>query len=149
MNEILANLAQPSWWLSVLVAGFVVNLLAAYAKPPLDRILSRMSDGHRAASEAKRSRFKDRVIQLCADAEERAHLRARQLEARVDELAAIMWATSMYVISGWFPATGFVFSIVGLLATLGAIGRMSEADRLRTLLEAAHQRREPSTPSPS
>jgi hypothetical protein len=43
MDELSKNLASPSWWFSVVLAGIVVNVVAAYAKPALDRLLAGVS----------------------------------------------------------------------------------------------------------
>jgi hypothetical protein len=43
MNEFLQNIAAPSWWVSVVVVSFLINLASAYAKPLIDRTLAGLS----------------------------------------------------------------------------------------------------------
>ena len=41
MDRISEVLATPEWWLSVVIAGLLVNLVSAYMKPWTDAVLSR------------------------------------------------------------------------------------------------------------
>src|SRR5438093_1998742 len=43
MSRIMKDFASPSWWLSVVVVAFLVNLLSAYTKPRLDGTLAALS----------------------------------------------------------------------------------------------------------
>ena len=40
MKEIIRNLSSIFWWLSVIVAGIIINLIGIYIKPQLDKHLS-------------------------------------------------------------------------------------------------------------
>ena len=40
MSDVIENLKSPSWWVSVVIATFLVSLLSAYTKPRVDGILS-------------------------------------------------------------------------------------------------------------
>ena len=43
MQKILEDLMSPAWWFGVVIASFVVNLLASYAKPLTDKMVSNFS----------------------------------------------------------------------------------------------------------
>lgn len=43
MSGLSSDLLSPSWWFTVIVAGLLVNILAAYLKPRLDRVFARFS----------------------------------------------------------------------------------------------------------
>ena len=43
MKELLDSMSQPIWWLSTVIVAFIINLLAAYAKPILDNLYSKHS----------------------------------------------------------------------------------------------------------
>ncbi len=51
LKEILVN---PSWWFTVVIAGVLVNLIAAYLKTKLDTKLSSISDWWRDRSEKRK-----------------------------------------------------------------------------------------------
>ena len=51
MDEFLKTLGSLYWWLSVVLVGFMLNLLAAYAKDPTDRLASALSRSWRQRSE--------------------------------------------------------------------------------------------------
>jgi hypothetical protein len=53
LQNVIDDISKPSWWLSVIIAGFLVNLLSAYAKPVLDKSLARYSHSRRQRLEAK------------------------------------------------------------------------------------------------
>ncbi len=40
MNDILSELSKPSWWMTVVIAGLIINLASAYLKRPIDKGMS-------------------------------------------------------------------------------------------------------------
>lgn len=42
MNDIITELSKPVWWVSVVVAGIIINLISGYLKSSMDVWLSRM-----------------------------------------------------------------------------------------------------------
>ena len=140
MHQLLDDLAKPSWWVTVLLAGLLVNLLAAYVKPYLDNLLGRWSNRRREANATRQRVFEDQVAKVANDSEHAAHLRASRTEARVDEIAWLLWAT-LSVLWATHLGSSTVFSLLAALCTAGAIVRMNEAYRLGAILDAAHKRR--------
>lgn len=55
MDEIVKNISSGSWWIGVVIVGISLNLLSAYLKAPIDRLLSAVFERWRARSlESKR-----------------------------------------------------------------------------------------------
>ena len=42
MNDIITELSKPVWWVSVVVAGIIINLLSGYIKASMDIWLSKL-----------------------------------------------------------------------------------------------------------
>ena len=79
MNDILKALSTPLWWLSVIIAGFAVNIAAAYAKPLLDRFLSSISSRYKAWSTDRKERIGKVSFYLLDHPQEAADLRGQVL----------------------------------------------------------------------
>lgn len=43
MEKVIEELTNPIWWITVVVAGIIVNIIAAYGKTKLDRTISKTS----------------------------------------------------------------------------------------------------------
>ncbi len=54
MNEILISIKSLSWWFSVVIVAFLINLGSAYVKKALDLALARFSGRQRNKLEQKR-----------------------------------------------------------------------------------------------
>lgn len=79
MDELLNQMASPAWWVSVVVAGLLINLFSAYLKPLIDTLATRVW---------KRARDQGR-----AAAEQRRQL-SQAVEGRVDLIALVALATA-------------------------------------------------------
>ena len=64
MDELLKTLASPAWWVTAVVFGLVINLVSAYIKPPIDGLLSRISERWRQRTEEARSKDKREIEAL-------------------------------------------------------------------------------------
>lgn len=64
MDEILGYLTSPGWWFSVVAAGLVINLAAAYIKQPIDAALTGVSGRWRARTAAERERHERLILGL-------------------------------------------------------------------------------------
>lgn len=57
MEDLLKEVSTLRFWVAVVFAGMVINLVAAYMKPTLDKLISKISAGYRSritrASEAE------------------------------------------------------------------------------------------------
>ena len=79
MTDIVKVLSSPFWWLSVIFAGFAVNISAAYAKPFVDRFLSAISRRYRTWSVDRKERISKVSFYLLEHPQEAADLRGQVL----------------------------------------------------------------------
>lgn len=61
MEDFVKQIASPVWWLSTVVVAFMVNIVAAYAKPFFDRTVARWSKKRSQRIEEKMMR-EDAVV---------------------------------------------------------------------------------------
>jgi hypothetical protein len=61
MDAIAELMMSPAWWASTIVAGFLVNIAAAYAKPQIDSLAKRIMPGKKVGS-ANRNQAIDNYI---------------------------------------------------------------------------------------
>lgn len=71
MTEIFDNITSPSWWFSVVIAGILVSLAAAYIQKGLDRPLSKLSSVWRKWSDEVKANEAATLQRLKQDAQER------------------------------------------------------------------------------
>jgi hypothetical protein len=64
MDKIWNELANPAWWFSVVIAGLVINVLAAYAKSPIDSVLGRTTKRWATRTESLRIAREARIERL-------------------------------------------------------------------------------------
>jgi hypothetical protein len=67
MSELLKNLTDTSWWITVVVFGLLVNLASAYLKPILDSHYSRLSTTFRRRLDRRRDVRLSRLRALQTD----------------------------------------------------------------------------------
>ena len=96
MNEIVEAISSPVWWASVVVAGFLVNIIAAYAKPVVDRLLSAMSGRYRVWSEDRKQRIGKVSYYLLEHPQEASDLRGQVLHLTLKMLLVIVSGCSIY-----------------------------------------------------
>lgn len=99
MSGILDNLASLQWWFAVVVAGFLVNLLAAYAKPRLDSVGSRTFRWWANRSAASRAHRETRLAALADDPH-------RQLLQTMEAQRLRLEATEGIVLAAIFSVVG-------------------------------------------
>ena len=90
MDKLLEALTSPVWWVSVVIAGVVVNLVAAYLKPRLDGFLSATSSRWRTTSAAARERREQFLTQLQSDPAEFHYQQMRELRLRAQATFALL-----------------------------------------------------------
>ena len=62
MDELTKLLVTPAWWISTVIVAFVVNVLAAYAKPWFDRVWATWSESRRNKLE-EAEKVDDKIVQ--------------------------------------------------------------------------------------
>jgi hypothetical protein len=88
MDKIWNELANPTWWFSVVVAGLAINILAAYAKSPIDAVLSRSTKRWATRTESLRAAREERIERL-------SHSARLQVFAIVYEMRLRFYSLSM------------------------------------------------------
>lgn len=91
MGDILKSISQPSRWLSVVVAGLLINLLAAYLKPWLDKYIARYSTSRRELLEGRRVERAALTLKMAKD-------RSLVLEAKVDMINSALQGIALLLI---------------------------------------------------
>jgi hypothetical protein len=67
MEELLNELAKPIWWVSVVIAGIIINLFSAYVKPALDNIFSKFSKSIKSRNLKKEQEIEQYISKLKED----------------------------------------------------------------------------------
>lgn len=60
-DAFLREAATPSWWMGVVVVGFLINLGSAYAKPLLDKVVGKFWLSSKEAAERKEAFIAERA----------------------------------------------------------------------------------------
>lgn len=148
MNEILRNFRDPSWWLTVVICGVIINLASAYLKPYLDRFPETLS-----------TKLRRSVASYMAEIETVRGSTDRQILTqllKIEYLLKIIGAAGLAVLllgtASGIAASGFtsgsqVLSGAGILASIYASACIGRYRRLSDILHAAWQK--PPTASPS
>ncbi|TVL98846.1 MAG: hypothetical protein CV087_20185 [Candidatus Brocadia sp. WS118] len=98
MKKILEVLTSPVWWVSVVIAGILINLVSSYLKGIIDTHLSRFSAARREQGERKRAERKTAVEQLRKN--EHQEVMATLAEMR-HRLRAIFYLLGGVFFMGW------------------------------------------------
>jgi hypothetical protein len=106
MNEFLVNLTSVNWWLGVVAVSLIVNLISAYAKPPLDRLLSKWSD-QRKESVLHANKATEKYLQRLL-AEPRLHYITLAAESRARQQALISLILSVLLFASMGALTFFM-----------------------------------------
>lgn len=69
MEEIRSSFSSPAWWFSAVFLAILVNVLSAYLKSPIDKLLSKISATWRNRNEAARAKYLEKLNQVAASSE--------------------------------------------------------------------------------
>lgn len=154
MDELLKTITSISWWVGVVIVGFLLNLLSAYAKSPLDAFLGGISRSWQRRSERSRAKRKAQIEALRSSEHLQILYLAREQRRRLQEIAWLAMAclfTLMTISSkilARLPPDGgkqpvsplFVYFVggMGLLCLLFALAsRLSALKHMGLIEEAA------------
>ena len=141
MDELWRNVGSLSWWVGVVVVGLLVNVIAAYLKPTLDFILSRVSTRWALRSEKLTAERAARIALIRVNNTEKVLSALREIRHSI--LALIIFGQGLFfvlmgqtvlsrVMHSGTPVIIFgisvyktVFHIVGTMALLAMIFSMN------------------------
>lgn len=92
MNEIVTELAKPVWWLSVVIAGVLINLISAYLKLRLDRALGSASGWWKRRSIARQNAWAERIDRICRSDLERNLEITSEMRQRLQSIHMVLLA---------------------------------------------------------
>src|SRR5438128_2330558 len=106
MSEFMLDLASPSWWMSVVVAGILVNIVATYLTKLLDARLRRASSWwRRKRAVAEQDRLAT-VEALRKNPHEQSLLGAAEVRYRLRSLVFLVQAVGMALLLVLFITVG-------------------------------------------
>lgn len=83
MDKILSNLTSPAWWIGVVLVGTLVSLIAAYLKPVIDKVLSRLSTYWKERVEQKNKKREEEIMFLRDNPEQRIATHFQEMSCRI------------------------------------------------------------------
>lgn len=143
MDAFIVNLKDVSWWVSVVVVGLLISLLAAYMKSGVDTVLSRFSSVWKKRVEQKENKRLVQVSELAKDERARikcsANINWLMLRAISYKLFALLVMT---MLTAWPSGEyfGFVILFLGAMTILTlamAMAYNNQATSLKRMLDEA------------
>jgi len=119
VSEIFDELSRPTWWISVVVVGLIVNLASAYLKGPLDNSLASSSAWWRRRSEKRRAEWERFVAEIGSSTEARNEAFFSEIRSRQKSASFLLGATFLMVMATGGPLFIMpkLFSAVTFLAS--------------------------------
>lgn len=146
MNEIADNLSSPAWWVSAVFAGVAASLLAAYAKPLIDKVGSKLSIYLRNRNQAKKNVFDEHVLSLRAHPErqilEAIEVNYLRLRGIYYFLMGIVCMIALGFSAGVDSVPKWLLLLTGLMflfTTSSSVIDMRLAQELRTVIDASKE----------
>jgi hypothetical protein len=140
MSDLIADLESARWWMSVVVAGILVNIAATYLTKLLDSRLTKASTWWRSkGASAERERLTT-LEALRKNPHEQALLGAGEVRLRLRSLVFLVQAAAMGVLIVLFVTIGIpnwlVMPAIALFAVLwyAYVHQSRLADRAASLL---------------
>jgi len=138
MSDLIEGL-RSSWWLSVVVAAFLVNILSAYTKPALDRLLSAFSAARRRKTEEAAVRRQDQVARIQSSPDLQVLLLLDEIRSMLVMFFGYACVVGLLVLSANY-ATGWedwVLVVGALLLMVITIQQQSRATGIAAVLRDA------------
>jgi hypothetical protein len=149
MDRIWQDMQDPAWWVSVVVAGLVMNVLAAYVKEWLDGFIAQFSRSYRQEMERMSRERRERIATMATN---REHLDiARHLELRHKLVGIYMivlgtpftgyglYSYSLSVLTNSSTTSDLIALAIGLLLISNAQSKLLISRKIALEVNAAHQ----------
>lgn len=148
MHELSAEILTTKWWVSVVVVGIAIHLVAGYLRPLIDR--SARGTGNavtrwwRNLNERERAEFIREVQLLVTSPERRLEYRFREVMAAVRMALYSVLLLGLFAVKPGATGAGFwaefslhIWAAVNLLVLLGLTIEIRRGTRIRAVLNAA------------
>lgn len=116
MSEFLVNLTSLYWWISVVIVGLAINVLASYIVRKLDVRLSGISSWWRARSDKAKAKEDALLARLRADTHEQILVALEGIAERVFVVLLVMSSMSCWaaILSRAYEATtsGYALTVL-------------------------------------
>lgn len=152
VDNLTDNLISPTWWVSVVVGGIVVNLASSYLKTKIEAAWARSSQRRvrkRADQlELQRKEFQEKVAYLRDNPEERMFCALEEANYRQVALTMLILGCGLFGINAIFPFVSpeknildatlrILFYFMSALVLLGCVTTTKKAIALTDLLNEA------------
>ena len=104
MNEVIAQLASPVWWFTVVLVGIAINLVSAYCKPLVDRIGGGTWDWWRRSSVKRAAAASARLKLLRESASAREKAKIMVLREALMSVSFMLMAIFILCLELWMQA---------------------------------------------
>jgi len=95
--RIKETLASPEWWVTAIIAGLLMSLVAAYLKQGLDRFLATSSKSWRELRRWRKKEREDRIGQASEDPHAFLSMVAREMRVRFRLVCYLVGAFGLYM----------------------------------------------------
>ncbi len=98
MDDLINNVGSLTWWISVVLVGVLINLVSAYLKSLLDRVLSGLSEQWKMRSQLAREADEKLIECLRSSAAAREFQWKAEVRARLQTLVSLLLGTLFLLI---------------------------------------------------
>jgi len=146
MNQLLQDLHQPSWWVGVVIVGFIVGIASSYARDVIDHTTQKIVGWNRDRNLSKKQRFEKVVTILSQSSDKRIYYSIKAIELRqrsylryfIGFLFGLLAAFS-FSISIW---RGGIILLASCLWLVLATSDLAQANGIRHVVDAAQDESE-------
>jgi hypothetical protein len=139
MEELTKLLVTPTWWISTVIVAFVVNVLAAYAKPSFDRLWATWSESRRTKLKEV-EKIDEKIVQyLIADRNRLVDVRTEAiyylLRVVLALMAGVFWSELVQnLLPNGFPGIAG-YSLIYLYFTILSLQHFRKYRGLRRIID--------------
>lgn len=98
MNEILNELSKPVWWVSVVLAGIVINLFSSFLRGQINRTVLSTSTWWRRRSAARQKAWEERIERLSISEAAREFTKHSEIIQRLQSIHLLLLAIFMLIL---------------------------------------------------
>ena len=119
MDDIVTELSKPIWWISVVLAGIVINLLSAYLKSQIDRTLIGSLSWWREKSTKRQEQWALRINAIISNNEIKADEMHGEIVQRLQSVALMLQSIILLLLTLLISEIDKQLHLFVLLTTFG------------------------------